>query len=183
MSHIQSIEIQGLSRRTAQLESYIKTVLEPLVFTSLMEVDKLSKNLQQANQYIKKLEQKIPKVEGAEGETPAESNTDSLAADMMQQPVQQNPMMNRNPMMNNRMQQANGVGVGGNQKPMPPSNNTSSMSGILNNPILQNAIANNPMLAQQFAQQTNRGGGSGSSDPMEVIRKMKQSAQQLPVAN
>jgi hypothetical protein len=126
---------------------------------------------------MKKLEQRIPKPEVDANATPSENEgMEEMQQQQQIQQQQQQDMMKMNPMMRNRnqmdpRQQQQML----KQAPQLAPGANLSGSSLLQNPLMQTALANNPLLAQQFA-----ASGSNSRDPMEVIRKMKQSAQQLP---
>jgi hypothetical protein len=164
-----SFDVESLIRRTTILENYLKTVLEPLLFNSMMEIEKMGKFIRTQQNTIKRLEGKIVKLSGNETENTEENveeeqqvpvNPQQMMAGQQQQ-AGYNPMLRRQPPMTQQQQMA------AQQRP----------SGLLGNPLVQTAIANNPLLAQQFGAGQQQQGGR---DPMEVIRRMKQSVSQMP---
>ena len=168
-----SYDVSNLQRKTSLFEQHLKTVLEPLLFQSLMEIERLQKSLRIAHANIKKLEARLPKQEGEQEQEQlieTEQNIPQMNPNMQNG---NNPMLSNPNMQRNR----NTVPLNGNmnQTNMVPNN-----SGFLANPLVQNAIANNPILSQQFQ---GNGGNRRNQDPMEVIKRMKQSANQSKINN
>jgi len=170
-------DVSSLQRKSGLLDQHLKVVVEPLLFNCMMEIEKLQKSLRIAHANIKKLESKIPKQEDSE-------NTENETLFELEDPNginKQIPMNIHQQQQQQQHQQQQGFNpmLGNNNSNLQRNKNTISLNqnqipnqgpSFLGNPLVQNAIANNPILSQQFQSSGQR------VDPMEVIRKMKQSA-------